>query len=723
MKRFMVLALVPLLSGLSWADAESVALSARIAPVIDDYFGTTVPDPYRYMESVSSPEVENWAKTQAAITRQQLDAIPARQQLLKRLVELDASVQARIASVQRLPGDTYFYEMRGADDNQFKLYMRRGLNGQQKLLVDPEVMSKSTGKPYAIEYFQPSTAGKFVAYGLSEGGSEEATIHVIDTSSGKEVIKPIDRAHYSYISWLPNDRGFFYLRQRKLEKDMPATEKYRFQYVYLHLMSGNQSDLEIVQAGHSKNFAINAEEFPSIQFELGTKYVTATVQNGVENEFALHITNAHQALKQGTHWRKLFGKESDVTGYAIHGNDLFVLTHKDSPRFKVLRTSLAHPDLVHAEVIIPSGKAVVTSIAAAKNALYILTKDGMTGKVYELEYKRGAKPVEVTLPREGALSIAASDRRVNGILLSQDSWVRDTTIYSVHEQGQGIADTGLQPLGPFGAPDLISKEVMVKSHDGVEVPLSIVMPAGLTLDRKNPVHMWGYGAYGISEDPFYIPRYLGWYELGGIRATCHVRGGGEYGEEWHLAGKMGTKPNTWKDLIACAEYLIQEGYTSTQKLAIHGGSAGGILIGRAMTERPDLFGVAIPEVGVLNALRTETTANGVPNIPEFGSFKDEKQFPSLLEMDAYQHVKDGTAYPATLLVHGMNDPRVDVWQSLKMGARLQAANTSGKPIMLRIDFDAGHGIGSTKIQRQEQYADIWSFMLWQFGDPRFAPKH
>jgi prolyl oligopeptidase len=263
---------------------------------------------------------------------------------------------------------------------------------------------------------------------------------------------------------------------------------------------------------------------------------------------------------------------------------------------------------------------------------------------------------------------------------------------------------------------------MVRSWDGVDVPLSIVYPKDAKLDGGNPVLLNGYGSYGITDDPVYIPRFLAWYELGGVRATCHVRGGGAYGEEWHLAGKLATKPNTWKDFIACGEYLIKEGWTTKTKLAIQGGSAGGILVGRAMTERPDLFAVAVPEVGVLNALRSETSANGVPNIPEFGTVKDEKQFAALQEMDALDHVRDGVAYPATLLMHGINDPRVPVWESFKMAARLQAATSSGKPVLLRLDYASGHGVGSTKSQRQEQYADIWSFMLWQFGDQRFQPS-
>jgi len=241
----------------------------------------------------------------------------------------------------------------------------------------------------------------------------------------------------------------------------------------------------------------------------------------------------------------------------------------------------------------------------------------------------------------------------------------------------------------------------------------------MKLDGSNPLILEAYSAYGVVDTPGYTPRQMAWYELGGVDAICHVRDGDIYGENWHLAGKQLTKPNTWKDAIACGEWLVKNGYTSSAKMALNGGSAGGITVGRAITERPDLFAVAVPEVGVLNAVRAETSANGVPNIPEFGTVKDEKQFAALLAMDAYHHVKDGVKYPATLLIHGINDPRVPPWMSLKMAARLQAANTSGKPIMLRIDYASGHGVGSTKTQRQEEYADMWSFMLWQFGDPRF----
>jgi prolyl oligopeptidase len=286
-----------------------------------------------------------------------------------------------------------------------------------------------------------------------------------------------------------------------------------------------------------------------------------------------------------------------------------------------------------------------------------------------------------------------------------------------------VTDTKLQPAGPYDNPaDLEAVEVKIPSYDGTLVPLSIVQRKGLKLDGSNPTFLFGYGSYGFSQNPFFVPLMLAWHERGGIGAICHVRGGGEYGEEWHLAGKGPTKPNTWRDFIACAQYLVDKKYTSPARLAGVSGSAGGITIGRAITERPDLLGTALIGAGCSDMLRQETTANGVPNIPEFGSTKTEEGFKALYGMSAYHHIKDRTAYPAVLLDTGINDPRVDSWQMAKMAARLQAASTSGKPVLLRVDYEAGHGVGSTEKQIQEELADEWSFLLWQFGVPEFQPS-
>jgi prolyl oligopeptidase len=269
--------------------------------------------------------------------------------------------------------------------------------------------------------------------------------------------------------------------------------------------------------------------------------------------------------------------------------------------------------------------------------------------------------------------------------------------------------------------DLVVEEVMVPSHDGVEVPLSIVYKKGVTRNGNTPTLIFGYGAYGISMSPFFSPSFLLWTYHGGVFAVAHVRGGGELGEQWHMDGFKTTKPNTWKDLIACAEFLVSKGYTSAQKIAINGGSAGGILIGRAMTERPELFAAAIPEVGMMNALRSENTPNGPVNAPEFGTVKDSAECMALMEMDAYLHLKDGVKYPATLITAGMNDPRVIAWQPAKFAARLEAANGSDKPVLFLVDYAAGHGIGDTKSKQFENLADALSFGFWQTGHRDFQP--
>jgi prolyl oligopeptidase len=251
--------------------------------------------------------------------------------------------------------------------------------------------------------------------------------------------------------------------------------------------------------------------------------------------------------------------------------------------------------------------------------------------------------------------------------------------------------------------------------------LSIIARKDVKLDGSNPTILFGYGAYGITENPFFSPQLYAWLERGGVFAIAHVRGGGAFGKEWHTAGRKMTKPNTWKDAIAAAEWLIANHYTSAQRLSINGGSAGGILVGRAITERPDLFAAAVPSVGVFDGPRFEASANGVANIPEFGTVKIEEEFRALMAMSTYHAIRDGTGYPAILLVHGVNDTRVDVWQTLKAGARFATASTSGKPVLMRLEYDSGHGQGSTRAQAQVRFADTASFLLWQFGVPAFQP--
>jgi prolyl oligopeptidase len=283
-------------------------------------------------------------------------------------------------------------------------------------------------------------------------------------------------------------------------------------------------------------------------------------------------------------------------------------------------------------------------------------------------------------------------------------------------------DTGLQPPWPIEFANIESEEVTASSIDGTDVPLSIIHKHGINMDGSHPALLIGYGAYGISIEPRFDPALLVWVERGGVLGFAHVRGGGEYGEDWHQGGMKSTKIHTIEDFIGCAQYLVSRQYTSPSLLAGEGTSAGGILIGGAITRRPDLFGAALDRVGVSNALRFEQSQGGPANVPEFGTVKEEAGFKALYEMDAYQHVFSNVRYPAVLVTTGINDPRVPVWEPAKFAARLQASTASDKPVLLRVDYDAGHGLGSTRSQREVQLADELSFLLWQFGDPEFQPK-
>ncbi|MBV9499649.1 MAG: prolyl oligopeptidase family serine peptidase, partial [Acidobacteriaceae bacterium] len=396
---------------------------------------------------------------------------------------------------------------------------------------------------------------------------------------------------------------------------------------------------------------------------------------------------------------------------------------KNALRYKVVRTDARKPDLASAELVVPPSQAVITGISAAQDALYVQLLDGGIGRVLRVPYGIHPQAEEVALPFKGS-AFVGTDPRLPGAILYLASWAKAFKIYAYDPQTKSAMDTKLQPIGPFDdPPDLESVEVKVPSHDGTLVPLSITYRKGVKLDGSNSTLLDGYGAYGFPSFPVFDSMRLAWYEKGGIYAVCHVRGGGEYGEEWHLAGKGATKPNTWRDFITCAQYLVDKRYTSSAHLAGEGTSAGGILIGRTITERPDLFGAAIDVVGVSDTLRFETTANGVPNVPEFGSTKTEGGFKALNAMSTYEHVEEKTRYPAVLLETGMNDPRVDPWQMAKLTARLQAATSSGKPVLLRVDYAGGHGnIGGTEKQIQEKLADEYSFLLWQFGVPEFQPN-
>jgi prolyl oligopeptidase len=703
------------------ASAQSKPPVAPVRNVTDTYFGTTVTDPYRYMEDMKNPEVADWMKAQADYTRTTLAKIPGRNEVLTEVTTFGDAAAARVSSVQ-IVGEKVYYLKRRADENIGKLYLRDGFAGEERLLVDPDAMPAPEGKHFAVDYFAPSPDNKYLAYGISIGGSEESVLHVIDVATGKETGDVIDRANFGSPSWLADGR-LLYNRLQKLTPGGAVTDKYVNSRAYVHTLGTNpDNDAPLLGVGLAPGIAIEAAEIPVAASPIGSKYVIGLIVNGVQNEFKLYAAPLAALAGDKTPWVKILDNADDVTGFDVAGDTLYLLTHKNASRFKVLSVPLSNPDLATAKVIVAPSEAVVTGIAVAKDALYVRRMNGGVSDLLRAPYGPNAKPVPVKLPYAGDVDGLTADPRRPGAVFNLGGWTRFGDYYAYEPGIKKVVDTRLQPQGKYDNPlNLVSTEVKVKAKDGTLVPLSIVHLKGVKLDGNNPTILYGYGAYGISQTPFFRPTFLPWFNRGGVFAVAHVRGGGEYGEDWHKSGYKATKPNTWNDAIACAEWLIAHKYTTAPKLAIMGGSAGGIFVGRSITERPDLFGAAIDEVPVSDAMRWEFSANGVPNIPEFGTVKKEDDFKALLAMSSYHSVKDGVAYPAVLLLTGINDPRVDAWEAGKMAARLQAATASEKPILLRIDYDAGHGFGSTKKSQYEERADVLSFLLWQFGVKGFQP--
>ncbi len=692
-----------------------------VREVTEDYFGTKVSDPYRWLENTSDPEVVSWMKSQNDYTREQLAKIPERDKLLQRIKSLD-NAGAVVSSLQVWGGHYFYLKTEPGSDNR-KLYVRDTVSAPERLLVDPEKLTASDGKHFSIDYFQPSLDGKYVAYGISPGGSEDSVLHVLETANGNALPDVIDRAQFGQPTWLPGNKSFFFTRTQKLSPSDPPTAKYQKLRVYVHTLGGDpEKDQQVFGYEFSPNVKVTEDDFPVLVYSpAAPRAMVGLVIHGVKNEKDIYVAPFSANPTANTSWMKVGDDSEDITNLDIHGDDLFLLSHKDASRFKVLRTSLSKPDLAKATLVVPPSEPVIMNIAAAADGLYLQDLDGGIGKVRRLSYGSG-KVEAMKLPFDGAIQALVTNPTGSGAWLNLVGWTKPPLWYALDAKSGKVQDTHIVPASPVDFSDVVSEEVKAKSADGTMVPLSIVHRRDIKMDGSSPAWLEGYGAYGITYDPSFRPTWLAFIERGGLFAVAHVRGGGEYGEDWHNAGRKLTKQHTIDDFIACAQYLIENKYTSTARLAGEGTSAGGITIGGAVTQRPDLFAAALIRVGDSDSLRSELMASGPANIPEFGTVKEADGFKGLYAMDAYQHVKADTAYPAVLLTTGVNDPRVAPWQAAKMTARLQASTNSNKPVLLRVDYDAGHGLGSTKSQRDAELADEVAFLLWQFGVPEFQPK-
>ncbi len=695
----------------------------------DTHWGTTVPDPYRELENVKDERVQRWLRAQGEAGDQALRQLPGRAALLARVQALDADGRGVTGQVTRTDTGRLFFLRRNPDEQQSRLMLRERADAdpvKDRVLVDPDALSKAAGRPVAILDYAASPDGSKLAYALQAGGAEIGTLHVVDVASGRELVAPLDRIRGAEARWLPDGSGLFHSRLREGYDKLPATERFKDTGThFLSLVDG--SDRLVFAASRHPELGLPPFAAADVRPVPGRPMAVAVVHLGVDRNLVMLVADLSDAIKGQPRWRKVIDVADEVAEIDLDaGGVAWLRSAKGAPRYQVLRLLLATPEMAKAELVLPQSASVITRMATARDALYLTRRDGVTTSLWRLPVGRDAAALQpVPLPVIGSVGIRHADPAQDGALLLLGGWTQASADYRFDPRDPTVQRLPLARSGLNDNPDTVmAREVMVRSHDGTLVPVSILSRRDLKLDGRNPTILYGYGAYGTVESPSFNPRLLAWLERGGIYALAHVRGGGVFGREWHLAGHKTTKPNTWKDGIAVAEWLIANGYTSRERLATYGGSAGGIFVGRTITERPDLFAAAVASVPVLDTVRSETRANGVANVPEYGTVQRENEFRGLLAMSSYHALKDGVRYPAVLLTHGINDSRVDVWQSAKFAARLQAVNAGvpqARPALMRLDPEAGHGSGASRAQQQERQVDIWAFLLWQFGVPEFQP--
>ena len=701
----------------------TLAQTQPVAPVkvvTDEYFGQKVEDPYRYLEDLKDPKVDQWYKEQGDYTRGILDRIEGRDALIAKFKEFDKRQSHNIYSVNITENDLYFYLKETPDDETGKLFYRNGFEGEEKLLFDPEKFRVEEKVHYTISSISPNKDGSKIGISVSANGAENATIMVMDVKKESFYEDQLYPCWTSFMNWLPDGESFFYGRYNSDDvHDKEATHDTKTSY---HKVGTAQSeDKEMLSRKMYPELGILPEEYPVMVYDKDADLLYAIIAT-VENNMKIYYADYKEFENDKIAWIELVKRTDLIEDFYTDKNNFYFRSTNGAPNYKIIKTPLKNPNVNEAEVFVAEKEdEVLRDFAITNDSFYYTTmKNGVEGKVY-VASNSGNSFEEIKLPyAAGRVSISTKDLDHSDVWISISGWTNDSHRYKYNNTDESFVDQTLsfKPKYPEFE-DLLVEEIMIPSHDGVMVPVSIVYKESLVKDGENSLMLYGYGSYGNEIRPFFWPVFLSWVDEGGILVVSHVRGGGELGDKWHKAGFKTTKPNTWKDFIATAEYLHENKYSSPEKTAIFGGSAGGILVGRAMTDRPDLFAVAIPSVGCMNPVRMENSPNGPVNTPEFGTVKIEEEFKALLEMDTYLHIEDGVNYPATMATAGMNDPRVIAWQPGKFAARLQAANASDNPILFRVDYESGHGIGDSKSKTFEEFADIFGFAFWQTGHPSY----
>ena len=679
--------------------------NTRTVEQIDDYHGTPVPDPYRWLEDVDSDETLEWIGQQNELTFSMLEDLPARPGIKKRLTELwDFSK----AWAPYKKGNRYFQERNSGLQNQNVLYVMESVQSEPRVLLDPNTLSQDG--TVALTSFSISKDGNWLAYATSASGSDWLTWHIRNVETGKDLEEAIEWSKFCNAAWLPDGSGFYYSRY-----DAPA-EGSEFQNtnynhkVFFHTLNTAQDLDELVyQRPDQKEWGFQSE------ITEDGRYHTLTVWQGTDTRnrfFYQDLQNPDQFIE--------LVPEREAT-YQLVGNDgpaFYFFTNLDAPRGRLIAIDIDHPQKDNWQTILPETFAALEGIVMVNDQFCALYSEEAHHSL-RLFKKDGSPEGEIPLPGLGSV-VQINELGIHGsradreLFYAFQSFLYPTTVYCYNFETRST-DPVNSPELDFDPTAYETKQVFVSSKDGTRIPMYLTHKKGLHRNGQNPTLLYGYGGFNISNMPEFQIHRLIWLEMGGVYASANMRGGAEYGEDWHQGGMLDRKQNVFDDFIACAEWLISEKLTSTAKLAIEGASNGGLLVGACMTQRPDLFGACIPQVGVMDMLRFHKFTIGWAWVSDYGSPDHPEQFKTLFSYSPYHNLKPGTAYPATLVTTADHDDRVVPGHSFKFAARLQACQSGDAPVLIRIQTRAGHGFGKPTAIQIEERSDIYAFLSNQLG--------
>ncbi len=694
-----------------WGSAATPETPKR--PVTDTYHDVTVADDYRWLEDWENTEVRAWSEAQNAHARSVLDNLPNVEAIRKRVTEIMSAKTVGYGDVSH-KGDVFLALKSEPPKQQAFLVARTSLDasGSERVLVDPNTLDPAGST--TIDWYVLSHDGKLVAVSLSKKGTESGDIWIFDTATGKQGHEVIPRVNGGTaggdVAFAADGQGLFYTRYPRGTERKPEDMDFYMQ-LYFHPF-GTPTAQDRYEMGR------DLPRIAEIEVEMNpeTGDLLATVQNGDGGEFAFYLRSPEGK------WRQISRFEDKAVQATFGpGGVLFLISVQDAPKGKILRMPVRDGKLSEAKTIVPESQdTILTSfyndpptLVATESRLFVVYQLGGPSqiRVFDLEGKPLQAPEQPAVASLGGLAPLGGDV----VAFSAASYTTPNTFYRFDGKTNETVKTALGSTTPVDLSDAEVRREFAVSKDGTKIPVNIVLPKGVQLDGKNPCFLTGYGGFGTSMEPRFSSMRRILLDQGMIFVQANIRGGGEYGEEWHKQGNLTNKQNVFDDFFAAMRYLVEKGYTSPDRLVIEGGSNGGLLMGAMITQHPDAMRVVVSSVGIYDMLRVELSPNGSFNIPEYGTVKDKAQFDALYEYSPYHHVKTGTAYPATLFMTGANDPRVQPMQSRKMTARLQAATSSKAPILLRTSDDTGHGMGTPLSARIDMAVDEYAFIFSQLG--------